>query len=134
MKIIGSSAIRPLICGLTFGVRTNPNATDQQVQIQVGSLDATSAGTAGSNPTPKPSDPQDVAAVCTAGITYSAEPTAYAATFFMDFDMNQRSLYRYVAEPGYEFAGAAVAVNGIGVRMTAVTAAVVISVVTQWKE
>jgi hypothetical protein len=87
-NIIGSTAIRPLVNYLLFGGRTNPNTTDQQVQVQVGNT--TAAGTAGSSPTPKPDDPQDVAAVSTAGITHSAEPT-YGATFFMDFDINQRA-------------------------------------------
>lgn len=129
-NFIGSSAIRPLLAEVTFGVRTNPNATDQQVEFAISNF--TAAGTAGSSPTPKPLDPQDVAAVCTAGISHSAEPTLGAN--FMDADMNQRGLYRWVAEPGFEIAGAATAANGISTRMVAVTAAVVLSAVMHEKE
>lgn len=130
-NVIGSTAIRPLVSEITFGVRTNPNATDQAVEFQVGNT--TAAGTAGSSPTPKPLDPQDVAAVCTAGITHSAEPT-YGSTFFIDADMNQRGLYRWVAEIGFEIAGSATASNGVAGKMTGVTAAVQMSQVAHYKE
>jgi hypothetical protein len=130
-NVIGSTAIRPLIKRLTFGFRTNPNSTDQQVQVQAGNT--TAVGTAGSNPTPKPLDPQDVAAVCTAGITHSAEPT-YGATFFIDTDLNQRASKDFFYEDGHEVAGAATASNGIAAKMAAVTAALQMSAVVQWRE
>lgn len=131
VNIIGSTAIRPLINFLVFGFRTNPNSTDQQVQIQAGNT--TAAGTAGSAPTPKPRDPQDVAAVCTAGITHSAEPT-YGSTFFVDMDLNQRASKEWGCVYGAEFAGAATASNGVAAKMAAVTAALQMSVVTGWRE
>lgn len=130
-NIIGSTAIRPLINFLLFGLRTNPNSTDQQVRFQVGNT--TIAGTAGSSPTPKARDPQDVAAVSTAGITHSAEPT-YGSTFFMDFDVNQRASKEWGCMDGKEFAGAAAASNGVAAKMTSVTAAIVASVVMGWRE
>lgn len=130
-NLIGSTAIRPQLSECTFGVRTAPNATDQQAEYQVGNT--TAVGTAGSSPTPKPLDPQDVAAVSTAGITHSAEPT-YGSTFFIDTDMNQRGLYRWVAEPGFEICGAASANNGIGGKLAAITAAAVMSMVAHFKE
>jgi hypothetical protein len=130
-NIIGSTSIRPLTNYLLFGFRTNPNTTDQQVRCQVGNT--TAAGTAGSSPTPKPDDPQDVAAVSTAGITHSAEPT-YGATFFMDFDLNQRASKEWGCQDGREFAGAATASNGVAAKMTAVTAAIQMSVVDGWRE
>lgn len=130
-NIIGSTAIRALINFLCFGFRTNPNSTDQQVQVQMGNT--TAAGTAGSAPTPKADDPQDVAAVATAGITHSAEPT-YGATFFLDFDLNQRASKEFGREFGREWAGAATASNGVASKMKAVTAALVMSAVTGWRE
>lgn len=130
-NIIGSTAIRPMITNIEFGFRTNPNATDQQVQVQVGNT--TAAGTAGSSPTPKPYDPADVASVSTAGITHSAEPT-YGSAFFKDFDLNQRSFYHFAVNDGYEIVGAATASNGVGIKMAAVTAAIVMSAVTSFKE
>ena len=130
-NIIGSTAIRPLVSEITFGLRTAPNATDQQVEYQVGNT--TAAGTAGSSPTPKPLDPQDVAAVSTAGITHSAEPT-YGSTFFLDGDINQRGAFRFVAEVGFELAGAATASNGVAAKMAASTSALQMSAVAHFKE
>lgn len=130
-NIIGSTAIRPRIAKLSVGFRTNPNSTDQQVQVQMGNT--TAAGTAGSAPTPKPNDPQDTAAVCTAGIAHSAEPT-YGATFFIDNDLNQRAAKDYYYDDGYEPCGAATASNGVAAKMTAVTNALVMSAVVEFKE
>jgi hypothetical protein len=113
-SIIGASTIRPLISEFTVGLRTAPNATDQQVRWQAGRNSA--QGTAGSSPTPSPLDPQDVAGQCTAGITHSAEPT-YGNLIF-DNDINQRGVFRPVAEIGFEWAGAATASNGFGLKMT----------------
>lgn len=130
--IIGSTSIRALLSEFTVGVRTNPNATDQQVEFAIGTT--TTAGTAGSNPTPKPLDPADpVAAVCTAGITHSAEPT-YAATYYIDTDMNQRGLFRWVAETGFELCGSATASNCLAGKLVGVTAAVVLSMPFHYKE
>lgn len=130
-NIIGSTAIRALIKRWRLGFRTNPNSTDQQVRVAIGNT--TAAGTAGSAPTPKPNDPQDVAAVATAGITHSAEPT-YGATFFLDNDCNQRANLADVLDDGFEFCGAATASNGVAAKMILVTAAIVMSGPVHWRE
>lgn len=128
----GQTTARPQVSEITFGVRTNPNATDQQVEFAVGSL--TALGTAGSAPTPKPLDFQDpIVAIVTAGIAHSAEPT-YAATYWIDTDMNQRGLFRWVAETGFELASNVGAAIGIGGKMVGVTAAVVMSMAVHYKE
>src|SRR5262245_37250622 len=129
--VIGSSSIRGLINFVLWGLRTAPNSTDQQIRIQIGNT--TTTGTAGSNPTPKPRDPQDIAAVATAGITPSSEPT-YGSTFFMDFDINQRASKEWGGEVGKEFAGAATASNTVASKMASSTAAIVMSAVVGWKE
>jgi hypothetical protein len=74
-----------------------------------------------------------VAAVCTAGITHSGEPT-YGATFFIDCDLNQRASKEWGREFGREWAGAATASNGVACKMVAVTAALVMSAVVGWRE
>lgn len=124
VNIIGSTAIRPMVVEFAVGVTTAPNSTDQQVEFAIGRTTAT--GTAASNPTPLALDNGDAAAVSTAGITHSAEPT-YASTFFMDQGMNQRGMFRWVAQPGRELIGAATASNGVGLKLVAVTAALVIT-------
>ena len=129
-NLIGSTAIRALLNYFLFGLRTNPNTTDQQVECAISNT--TAAGTAGSSPTPKPDDPQDVAAVVTAGITHSAEPTLGAN--FMDFDINQRASKEWGAIDGREICGAATASNGVSSRMVGVTAALQASCVMGWRE
>ena len=130
-NVIGSTAIRPMIRQIDIGFRTNPNATDQQVRVAIGNT--TAVGTAGSSPTPKPQDPADVAAVSTAGITHSAEPT-YGSTFFIDTDMNQRASKTWVWEEGREPTCAATASNGVAAKMVAVTAALVMSAPVCFRE
>jgi hypothetical protein len=130
-NIIGSTAIRPLLKKVTIGFRTNPNTTDQQVRVCIGNT--TVVGTAGSSPTPKPDDPQDAAAVCTAAITHSGEPT-YGSTFFVDADLNQRASKDFVWEDGYQPAGALTASNGIGGKMVLVSNALVMSAPVSWRE
>jgi len=133
-NIIGSGTIRPWINFLLYGFRTNPATTDQQVRC--GLCNTTGAGTAGSAATPKPRDPAEVAAVCTAGITHSAEPTGTntQANYFMDFDLNQRASKEWGCADGQEFVGALVASNGIASVMRGVTTAIVESCVMGWRE
>jgi len=132
VNLIGATTIRPMIRKFTFGFRTNPNTTDQQVQVQAGNT--TAAGTAGSSPTPKPNDMNDpIAAQVTAGITHSAEPT-YAATFWIDTDLNQRASKDFFYEDGRELCGAATASNGAAAKMALVTAALVMSCVVSFGE
>lgn len=128
--IIGSATIRGLLNYFLFGLRTAPNATDQQIRCAISNT--TTTGTAGSNPTPKPRDPQDIAAVATAGITHSAEPTLGAN--FLDFDINQRASKEWACEYGKEIAGAATASNTVSSRMVSSTAAIVASCVMGWRE
>jgi len=130
-NVIGSTAIRPLVNSLIFGILTDPNTTDQQARFQVGNT--TAVGTAGSSPTPKPRDPQDVAAVCTAGITHSAEPT-YGSTFHLDLAVNQRGSKEWGCADGKELAGAASANNGIGAKLASLTNAGQALIVIGWRE
>lgn len=130
-NIISLAADRSLTNYLLFGFRTNPNTTDQQVRVVV--ANTTVIGTAGTTPTPKPDDPQDVAAHCTAAITHSAEPTS-AAPYFMDFDLNQRASKEWGCQDGREIAAAVGTANGMSTIMILVTAALAMSVVHGWRE
>jgi hypothetical protein len=131
VNIIGATTIRPLVSQIIIGVQTDPNATDQHIEFAVGNT--TAAGTAGSSPTPKPLDPQDVAGQCTAGITHSGEPT-YGATYFIDNSINQRGGFTWTAETGFEIAGSATASNGIGIKEISVTAAMQLGATIHYKE
>lgn len=129
--VVASTTVRPRVYEFDVGLTTAPNSTDQQLEFGCGRF--TAAGTAGSAPTPNPVDPADVAAVATAGITHSAEPT-YAATYLMDQAMNQRAMFRFVAVPGYELVAPATAANGIGLKNIAITATSVITGTLFWTE
>lgn len=50
-------------------------------------------GTAGSNPTPMAKDPAALATVVTAGIKYTAEPTAYESNPLWQLDVNLRTAF-----------------------------------------
>lgn len=133
LTIISSSSIRSLISEFSVGILTAPNATDQQVNFQAAHW-TTSAGTAGSSPTPKPLDMVDpVAAVCTAGITHSGEPT-YDSTTWYNEALNQRGLFRWVSEIGFELGSGAVATTGFGIQMIASTSNLQLQASTHYKE
>lgn len=124
VSLVGGTTVRTRLFEFTVGLTTAPNSTDQQLEFGVGRW-TTSAGTAGSAPTPLAIDPSDVASLTTAGITHSAEPT-YASTYLMDMALNQRAAFRFVAVPGFEFINPATATTGIGIKNIAITASSVI--------
>jgi len=74
----------------------------------------TTAGTAGTNPTPASIDPGDTAAATTVcGQAHSANPTLTANQVLYAAGLNQRATYRYVAQPGKELIVPATALNGL---------------------
>lgn len=129
--VIGGTTVRIRIFEFAVGLTTAPNSTDQQLEFAVGRT--TTTGTAGSNPTPLAIDPGDAAAVATAGITHSAEPT-YASTYLMDQAMNQRAFFRWVSVPGQEFVIPATASNCCGLKNVAITATSVVLGTFFWTE
>lgn len=112
VTIIAASTVRPAVCEIDVGVSTAP--ADQTWQLVAGRF--TAAGTAASNPTPEPLDPNSAAALATAGITHSAEPTYTASKSLLDVQLHVRATYRWVASPGRELKAPATASNGIGVK------------------
>lgn len=125
-----------MISEFTVGVPTLPNVTDQQVQFKVTKFVA-GAGNTGTSYTPKPLDVIDPVVSGVAGaITLSAEPATpgYDTTDFVNNNINQRGLFRWVAEIGFELACGAVATNGIGVQMVTANSQTQISATTHHKE
>ena len=116
INVIGSTSVRPRVYEFIVGSVTTPG--DQAATIVLGRT--TSAGTAGSSPTPQPLDNAEVAAVCTAAITHSAEPT-YSSTFLYQVPVNQRASWRWVAAPDSEIIGTASSSNGLGLKRHAAT-------------
>lgn len=127
--VVGSATVRPTIYDLVLGALAAP--VDQAARIAVSRF--TAAGTATAF-TPTPLDPSDVAAVCTAGITHTVEPTYTANQDLLTFGMNNRATFRWVAAPGYELRGPATAANGLGLRLAAASAAQVLHGTVSWFE
>lgn len=85
----------------------------------------TTAGTAGTNPTPASIDPGDtLAATTVCGQAHSANPTLTANQVLYSAGLNQRATFRYVAQPGRELIVPATASNGLGFTTPIASAAV----------
>jgi len=111
-NIIGSAAIRINLA--EFSVSSDSAPADVATKMLLSRT--TAVGTGGTALTVVARDPLTVAATGTAtGGTFAGEPT-YAATGLYQFAFNQRSTFRWVAAPGYEFVSTATASNGIAMR------------------
>lgn len=130
VTIIGATTVRPEVVEVIASISTAP--ADQNVHVV--SARFTAAGTAASNPTPKPLDPSDVASVATAGITHSAEPTYTASESLIDFYLHFRNTMRWVAQEGCGLKGPATAANGIGTRLVAASASATIRATVHFRE
>lgn len=75
--------------------------------------------------TPQPKDPADGACVTTAGQNHSVEPTYTANEIMKRVALNQRSTYRWYANPGDEIVVPATANNGIGIQTPTATGVVI---------
>lgn len=120
LTVIAAATVRPRIFDVVLGISQAP--ADQAGLIFVGRF--TAAGTAASNPTPEPLDTGDAAALATAGITHSVEPTYTANKTLLRIPLNQRATFRWVASPDKELVAPATAANGIGAYISTYTASV----------
>lgn len=131
VSIVGSTAIRAGIIEYNFGDGGQTPADQSCVALIARH---TTVGT-GSAFTPLPLDPADIAAVCTANITHSAEPTYTAGGMLMRIPLNQRATYRWVCYmPGRELYGAAAANNGIALYLLSATASLILDATLHWQE
>lgn len=130
ITVIAATTVRPAMFDVVVGCSATP--ADQATKLAVTRW-TTSAGTAGSSPTPLVLDPGDVAALATAGITHSGEPT-YASTNLLTISMNQRASFRWVSSPGYELKNPATATTGLGLQLVTATATTVYDGCVYWFE
>lgn len=103
-----SNMRRAKVYDLMFGSEATPadNAFLWQVQR------CTTAGTAGTNPTPLSLDAADsLASTIVCGQAHSADPTG--STVLMTVPLNQRASFRWVSAPGGELIIPATASNGV---------------------
>ena len=94
----------------------------------------TALGTEGAAVVPAPLDTGAPAAILDAGEGHTLEPTYTAATELLDFDLNQRATFRFVAAPGGEFRIPAVANAGIGITPISAAYAGIGRAVAHWEE
>lgn len=110
LTVISTAAVRTKIYDVVVGSDATPADNAAKFQFQR----CTSAGTAGSSITPQAIDPGDPAAVTTSGLAvFSVGPTLTASAFLLQFAVNQRATFRWVAAPGKEMVCPATASNGI---------------------
>jgi hypothetical protein len=127
----GSNMRRAKIYDLVFGSEATPadNAFLWEVQR------CTTAGTAGTNPTPVALDSADsLASTIVAGQAHTVNPTQSANTFALRIGLNQRATFRWVAAPGGELVIPATATNGFTFATPTATGLVAVSVTAHYDE
>jgi len=95
---------------------------------------STVVGTEGAGVVPAPLDSDAPAAQLDGAEDHTVEPTYTAATELLDFDLNQRATFRFVAAPGGELWIPAVADEGIGMTPISGAYAGIASVTAHWEE
>ena len=95
---------------------------------------STVVGTEGAGVVPAPLDIDAPASILDGAEDHTAEPTYTAATELLDFDLNQRATFRFVAAPGGEFLIPAVADNGIGAVPASATYTGIARTTMHWSE
>jgi len=108
----GATTLRKaFVYDMTFGADGTP--ADNAITWKVDRQTTTGTRTAA---TPAPLDAGDAAALITAGVNTTIEPTVTASTQLLEIAANQRATYRWVAAPGSELVVPATNVTGIGGR------------------
>lgn len=112
VALTGGTTVRPAIYDVILSSNATPADNSSEWQIRR----STVAGTGGSAVTPAPLDSQDPASTTTAINGPSAEPTYTAGAVLLDFAVNQRATFRWVAAPGSELLVPATAAAGLGLQ------------------
>lgn len=121
VTVVAASTVRPAIFDVVCGCSATPS--DQATNMAVQRF--TVAGTGGTTTVPTPLDSAGVAALTASGQAHSVEPTYTSNTKLLQFSMNQRATFRWVASPGFELIAPATAANGIGLYLVTATATTV---------
>lgn len=130
LSVQGVTTLRWRLYDLVFSHSGTPS--DDVIQWLIRRFD-TNDGTA-TAVTPAELDSDGPASNLTAGEDHTTEPSAVASGELLDFDLNERATFRWVAAPGGELVGPASATEGI--FATAISAAYTgaTRVTTHWLE
>lgn len=122
---------RGRIADLFVGFAGTPG--DQAALMLLGRI--TAAGTAGSSFTPNNLDPAGPAGAYASGLgVFTTEPTYTSNKSLLQFGLNQRATFRWVASPGYEIVLAATQNNGAGLKSSTSTSTQAASATLLWEE
>ncbi len=122
--IIGLTSAAAVV-GAMHQLIIGSDAAPNDVAIDWRVIRYTAAGTKGTTPIAKPTNPLKAASGMTAmgGAVYSVEPTyeTNSTDSLLMVQLNQRATYTWIANPGRELVTASGATNGIGVKSSAVS-------------
>lgn len=118
LAVTSAATIRPKIYDVVVGSDAAP--ADQAAEYVLQRY--TAAGTA-TAVTPRALDPADPSSLASAGEAHSVEPTYTADVIMLQFALNQRATFRWVAVPGGEIVLPATAANGVGLQVIGTTSA-----------
>lgn len=115
LGLTSAATVRPRVYDLIVGSDATPadNAAEYVLQRY------TAAGTS-TSVTPQALDSGDPASLCSAGEAHSVEPTYTANAILLQFALNQRATFRWVAAPGGEIVLPATAANGVGLQVISI--------------
>lgn len=118
-NIVATNAKRPKIYHLIVGCDASPSNNAASFAIQRGST----AGTAGSSPTPTPLDYCEPSPTCTAGLAvFSVGPTLTASNFPLKWAQNQQAWFQWqAASMDYAIFHSAVAGNSLNLMALVAT-------------
>jgi hypothetical protein len=120
LALISATTIKPKIYDLILGSDATPADNAAEYNLQRFTAEGTSTSV-----TPRPLDPDDPAALASAGENHTVEPTYTADLIMLQWAQNQRATFRWVAAPGGEIILPATANNGVGVRVVTVAGSAV---------
>ena len=112
LGLTSAATIRPRIYDLIFGSDATPADMAAKYVLQRHTAAGTSTAV-----TPTALDPADPAALASAGMAHTIEPTFTAGAILLHFALNQRATFRWVAVPGAELVLPATAANGATLRV-----------------
>jgi hypothetical protein len=130
LEVIAATTTR----GRIFDLLVSSDQAPADIATKFRMVRVTTTGT-GTAFTPTALDPADPAALLSANQgTFSPIPTVTAASQLMEFALNQRATFRWVAVPDSELVIPATASNGIALYSVASGATPTISATMLWQE
>lgn len=129
VELVTTTAVRPKIYEILVGCSATPASQAAAWHLQRHS--ATGTGTA---QTASKVDPADPAALVTAKVNNSAEPTYTAGEVMWELALNQQATFNWKANPGRELTLAASATAGAGIKTSTSTGTAVHQASLYWEE